>query len=683
MPLLRLFVLTMVTAATTSLSAQEFTLVRLFDIPDRVRGKTVPRVANDGVFMDAMGPNGYEVFGTDGFRISSSNINPVGDADPWNFIPYDDHLYFTARSSDVDPQFEWYRTDGLSIVPVSEADYDPTVSTSPGKPFVHDGKLLFHGNGPNGRELLSYDGETLDEVDDLWIGPGSAFPNPGSDLGRVEEVHGKAVFSALTPEGQRLFALDGSTITQLSDRPVDLGYGTVVGDHLYFPGYEITAGASTSDNFLYRTDGTTLERVVEIGQDLPVRGTPRYLTAVGDSLYFVAAGPPESDVHNQPYLFRLRGDELTPMDFEGIHAFNPRRLLSNDGRLILQGSIDGDRLVFTTTQNDPLTAVQLPNGLSGSGPFGVHDGWFYFQRGTNLFRTDGNGTGEVVGELTGDLGVESAFDSTPDGLFLQPPGAALHWSDGHSVLEIGPAGGGGVYFEGAFYYLAEPPGEDVMAVFKVVPADSQARADFNRNGVVDAGDLDILAQRTRSPDPDLVEAAFDVDQNERLDLEDRRVWVHDFAKTYFGDSNLDGSFTSSDLVSVFVAGEYEDSIPGNSTWATGDWNGDGDFTTSDFVLAFQDGGYELEATDFVSVPEPSTLLLALIPLAAASFSRWRSFLPSSSRLVSTSSSRLRGSSTRNDDLALIRGTGEIRGFSFETATAPRQPPVRRSCAVVP
>jgi hypothetical protein len=58
-----------------------------------------------------------------------------------------------------------------------------------------------------------------------------------------------------------------------------------------------------------------------------------------------------------------------------------------------------------------------------------------------------------------------------------------------------------------------------------------------------------------------------------------------------GDSNLDGIFNSSDLVLVFTAGQYEDAIPGNSTFATGDWNGDGDFTTSDLVLAFQYGAY--------------------------------------------------------------------------------------------
>jgi hypothetical protein len=62
-----------------------------------------------------------------------------------------------------------------------------------------------------------------------------------------------------------------------------------------------------------------------------------------------------------------------------------------------------------------------------------------------------------------------------------------------------------------------------------------------------------------------------------------------------GDSNRDGNFDSSDLVLVFQAGEYEDAIAANSTFAEGDWNGDGEFDMRDLVLAFQVGLYESAA----------------------------------------------------------------------------------------
>ncbi|MEZ6117619.1 MAG: hypothetical protein R3C28_13735, partial [Pirellulaceae bacterium] len=92
--------------------------------------------------------------------------------------------------------------------------------------------------------------------------------------------------------------------------------------------------------------------------------------------------------------------------------------------------------------------------------------------------------------------------------------------------------------------------------------------------------------------------------------------------TYIGDSNLDGEFTTSDLVLVFVAGEYEDSIDGNSTWASGDWNGDGDFTTSDLAFAFQLGGYEQGPRAAVTaIPEPSTFQFIIGVLLCMLWSR--------------------------------------------------------------
>ena len=67
--------------------------------------------------------------------------------------------------------------------------------------------------------------------------------------------------------------------------------------------------------------------------------------------------------------------------------------------------------------------------------------------------------------------------------------------------------------------------------------------------------------------------------------DDRQVWVEDLRTTYFGDSNLDGEFNSSDFVVVFNAGQYEDGVDGNSTWASGDWNGDG---REDLVISHLD-----------------------------------------------------------------------------------------------
>jgi hypothetical protein len=87
-------------------------------------------------------------------------------------------------------------------------------------------------------------------------------------------------------------------------------------------------------------------------------------------------------------------------------------------------------------------------------------------------------------------------------------------------------------------------------------------------------------------------AAFDYNQDGFVNQLDLEYLVRVKIGTTFGDANLDGQFTSADLVAVFQAGEYDDGILGNSTWETGDWNGDGEFDSSDLVYAFQFGGFE-------------------------------------------------------------------------------------------
>jgi DNA-binding beta-propeller fold protein YncE len=133
--------------------------------------------------------------------------------------------------------------------------------------------------------------------------------------------------------------------------------------------------------------------------------------------------------------------------------------------------------------------------------------------------------------------------------------------------------------------------------------------DFDNDMVLDVDDIDLLSAGIRNG---VENKRFDLNGNNAIDEADRTRWVKDLKVTYFGDSNLDGEFNSNDFVVVFQAGQYEDDLQGNSTWATGDWNGDGDFTSGDFVLAFQDGGYEQGPAAARSVPEPVTPVCGLL-----------------------------------------------------------------------
>ena len=134
--------------------------------------------------------------------------------------------------------------------------------------------------------------------------------------------------------------------------------------------------------------------------------------------------------------------------------------------------------------------------------------------------------------------------------------------------------------------------------------------DFNADGILGIDDINTLAAAVQSGSSDL---QFDVNQNGSVDAEDYRHWVTDIKQTWLGDSNFDGQFDSGDLVEVFKAGQYEDGITGNSTWATGDWNGDGEFDTGDLVAAFKDGGFEVgQRTAVAAVPEPSSMMLLCV-----------------------------------------------------------------------
>ncbi|MCA9149413.1 MAG: hypothetical protein KDA92_08950 [Planctomycetales bacterium] len=146
--------------------------------------------------------------------------------------------------------------------------------------------------------------------------------------------------------------------------------------------------------------------------------------------------------------------------------------------------------------------------------------------------------------------------------------------------------------------------------------------DFDKNGTLDAADVDLLTAAIRNGGGDV---QFDVSQDGQVDSADLSVWVEELKHTYFGDANLDGEFNTTDLVVVFAAGEFEDAVAGNSTWGEGDWDGDGDFSTTDIVKAFQGGGFELGQRPAVSaVPEPTWSSLCVIwMLAALSWSRRR------------------------------------------------------------
>ena len=149
--------------------------------------------------------------------------------------------------------------------------------------------------------------------------------------------------------------------------------------------------------------------------------------------------------------------------------------------------------------------------------------------------------------------------------------------------------------------------DEIQAIVKGTPPG--LLGDFDESGALDVADIDLLTGEVIAGNNT---ASFDLDNNAMVDDEDRRVWVEDLRNTYFGDSNLDGEFNSSDFVTVFGAAKYE--TGSDATWGEGDWNGDGKFDSSDFVAAFSGGGYEQGPRPVAAVPEPSSLSLGVLAI---------------------------------------------------------------------
>jgi hypothetical protein len=175
--------------------------------------------------------------------------------------------------------------------------------------------------------------------------------------------------------------------------------------------------------------------------------------------------------------------------------------------------------------------------------------------------------------LTAVLMTDVSFGSLEfhlDGSFVYIPNAGFVGIDGFTYV--------------AYDFRQES--EPAQVVIEVVSS-SGIPGDFDGDSVVGVNDVGLLSSAIRG----MGDYVFDLNEDGMVDESDLSYLIHDILHTHFGDANLDGSFDSQDLVSIFQNGEYEDLAQLNSSWASGDWNADGEFDTKDLVVAFQDGGY--------------------------------------------------------------------------------------------
>jgi hypothetical protein len=146
--------------------------------------------------------------------------------------------------------------------------------------------------------------------------------------------------------------------------------------------------------------------------------------------------------------------------------------------------------------------------------------------------------------------------------------------------------------------------------------------DFDGDGFLTVDDVNLLAKNLGFAG----QSDFDLDGNTIVDTEDHRIWVEELKFTYFGDSNLDGQFSTDDLVEVFRDAKYESESLAD--WASGDWNADGKFNSRDFVIAWQSNSFEngprkRMVGGAVPIPEPSFEFLTVTAICSSFLALYR------------------------------------------------------------
>ena len=318
----------------------------------------------------------------------------------------------------------------------------------------------------------------------------------------------------------------------------------------------------------------------------------------------------------------------------------------------LGGGADGGDRVFTNNIEDPLTSFQIVVGNDGivvsTNPtvdcpaidecghrslFLPGEGVEFTGQGADRgLNSADNGWWHIVATTEGTTAQErsenirlflNGIDRTSDML----PGTT-GWGTNTGLAKIGgrrddPADStthSGAQDEVAVWLNRALSDQEAEYLYNVAIGAVQPSSpgDYNADGVVNVADIDLLGAAQRSATPDL--ATYDANDDGSVNLTDRLIWVDQYAKTWAGDSNLDGEFNSGDFVVAFTAGKYETGQAAG--WGEGDWDGDGTFNSGDFVVAFSAGGYESGPRAAVSaVPEPTSLVLLLSSLTAVGFIR--------------------------------------------------------------
>jgi ELWxxDGT repeat protein len=275
----------------------------------------------------------------------------------------------------------------------------------------YNGRLLFAADDPvAGRELFSYNGNSLRLIEDL--NPGGADSSPEGLI----EYKGAVYFAATTPStGYEIWKYDGSTVSGIGeiDPGVDDGIFSfdpiIYEDHLFFEGY---TPAGDRELYYYHPDFAAPELFENINP--AGSGFPDDFAVLNGVLYFYA----ETGAYGAE-LYKLTGlDQPVTVAAYRANPSNllPRYLTVYDGKLyfvgdsnLTLGASDDELWVYDPQGTGPAnTRAQKVQSISGTDDdiieLYVHDeklylagtaggfGWeLYVFDGTSITEIDVNG----------------------------------------------------------------------------------------------------------------------------------------------------------------------------------------------------------------------------------------------------------------------------------------------------
>lgn len=147
------------------------------------------------------------------------------------------------------------------------------------------------------------------------------------------------------------------------------------------------------------------------------------------------------------------------------------------------------------------------------------------------------------GEVVSEVPYDGTFTASPNSEAI---GIGVKTSDAGDAADSGvPAYWNGMLDELAIWHRALST--DEISSLYVLGSAGQSfiggpamPGDFDRNGVLDAADIDQLSSEVRLGTN---KAEFDLNQDGQVNDLDRYKWVDELKHTYVGDSNLDGEFS--------------------------------------------------------------------------------------------------------------------------------------------